>query len=122
MLLYIAMGLWGCFFTVLGGWYGSNRPMTAFQAVSSSIEAVLDALFSLETLKMLSFFTSLLWDIHSSSHSNNQKLYLSKKNTKKNKKLNSKFLNTLIPKNKEPRKLNSSILPNPLILFSPILN
>jgi hypothetical protein len=33
------------FLTVLGGWYGSNRPMTAFQAVSSSVEAVLDALF-----------------------------------------------------------------------------
>jgi hypothetical protein len=31
----------------LGGWYGSNRPMTAFQAVSSSIEAVLEALFCL---------------------------------------------------------------------------
>jgi phosphate starvation-inducible membrane PsiE len=39
------VGLWACFFTVLSGWHGSNRPMTALQAVSSSVEAVLDALF-----------------------------------------------------------------------------
>ncbi len=38
------MGLLSWFFTVFGGWYGSNRPMTAFQAVSSSIETVLNAL------------------------------------------------------------------------------
>jgi len=34
-----------CFLTVLDGWYDSNRPMTAFQAVSSSVDAVLGALF-----------------------------------------------------------------------------
>jgi hypothetical protein len=35
-------GLVGLLFHGFGGWYGSNRPMTAFQAVSSSIEAVLN--------------------------------------------------------------------------------
>ncbi len=35
--------LLSCFFMVSGGSYDSNRPMTAFQTVSSYIELVLDA-------------------------------------------------------------------------------
>ena len=46
-IIYIALpeycGFQTCFFKILGVWYGSNRPITAFQTVSSNIETVLDA-------------------------------------------------------------------------------